>query len=153
VAAVAAPAEAFTSFVPLAAPDHDRYLAPQPGVATPEDMERVQVKKAWYGHWRRVNRRTVASITGVIITDRGRRRARDRSIGACTHCVPPAQPRRSGPAIWSGARASAASPPSEELPILGLCRLRSSRPRRSRMGEGGAGDNRVCRDNELFEPP
>jgi hypothetical protein len=57
VAAVAAPAEALTSFMPLAAPDHDRDLAPQPGVATSEDMERVQVKKAWYGHRRRVYRR------------------------------------------------------------------------------------------------
>jgi hypothetical protein len=57
VVAAAAPAEAFTSFVPLAAPDHDLDLAPQPGVATSKDMERAQVDKAWYGHWRRVNRR------------------------------------------------------------------------------------------------
>ena len=55
VAAAAAPAEAFTSFVPLA--DHDLDLVPQPGVATSENMERVQVEKAWYGHWRRVGRR------------------------------------------------------------------------------------------------
>ena len=57
VVATAAPAEAFTSFVPPAAPDHDLDLAPQPGVATSDDMERVQLEKAWYGHWRRVNRR------------------------------------------------------------------------------------------------
>ena len=57
VAAAAAPAVAFTSFVPLAAPDHDLDLVPQPGVATSENMERVQVEKAWYGHWRRVGRR------------------------------------------------------------------------------------------------
>src|ERR1700731_1731098 len=50
VVAAAAPAEAFTSFVPLAAPDHDLDLAPQPGVATSKDMERAQVEKAWYGH-------------------------------------------------------------------------------------------------------
>ena len=55
VAAAAAPAVAFTSFVPLA--DHDLDLVPQPGVATSENMERVQVEKAWYGHWRRVGRR------------------------------------------------------------------------------------------------
>jgi hypothetical protein len=57
VVAAAAPAEAFTSFVPLAAPDHDLDLAPQPGVATSKDMARAQVEKARYGHWRRVNRR------------------------------------------------------------------------------------------------
>ena len=57
VAAAAAPAEALTSFVPLTAPDHDLDLAPQPGVATSEDMERAQVKKARYGHRRRVYRR------------------------------------------------------------------------------------------------
>ena len=54
VVAAAAPA---ASFVPLAAPDHDLDLAPQPAVATSKDMERTQVEKAWYGHWRRVNRR------------------------------------------------------------------------------------------------
>jgi hypothetical protein len=57
VVAAGAPAEAFTSFVPLAVPNRDLDLAPQPGVATSKDMERVQVEKAWYGHWRRVNRR------------------------------------------------------------------------------------------------
>jgi hypothetical protein len=57
VVAAAAPAEALTSFVPLDAPDHDLDLARQPGVARSEDMERAQVEKVWYGHWRRVNRR------------------------------------------------------------------------------------------------
>ena len=57
VVAAAAPAEALTSFMPLAAPGHDLDLAPQPGVATSKDMERARVEKAWYGHWRRVNRR------------------------------------------------------------------------------------------------
>jgi hypothetical protein len=57
VVAAGAPAEALTSFMPLAEPSHDPDLAPQPGVATSKDMERAQVEKAWYGHWRRVNRR------------------------------------------------------------------------------------------------
>ena len=57
VAAIAAPAKALISFVPLAAPGHDLGLAPQPGVATSEDMAHMQVEKAYYGHWRRVNRR------------------------------------------------------------------------------------------------
>lgn len=57
VAAAAAPAKALISFVPLAAPAHDLDLAPQPGVAASEDMEHTQVEKAYYGHWRRVNRR------------------------------------------------------------------------------------------------
>ena len=43
--------------MPLAEPSHDPDLAPQPGVATSKDMERAQVEKAWYGHWRRANRR------------------------------------------------------------------------------------------------
>ena len=58
LAAAAAPAEALTSFVPLAAPDQDLDLA-QRGAATSEDMERTHVKKAYYGHWRRVGRRHV----------------------------------------------------------------------------------------------
>jgi hypothetical protein len=53
------------SRAPLAVPpDRQRWkarrlaeTAPQPGVATSENMERVQVEKAWYGHWRRVGRR------------------------------------------------------------------------------------------------
>ena len=46
VVAAGAPAEALTSFVPLAAPDHDLDLAPQPGVVTSKDTERAQVEKA-----------------------------------------------------------------------------------------------------------
>jgi len=57
VVAAGAPAEALTSFMPPAEPSHDPDLAPQPGVANSKDMERAQVEKAWYGHWRRVNRR------------------------------------------------------------------------------------------------
>ena len=57
VAAAAAPARALTSFASLAAETHDPGVAPQPGVATSEDMEHAQVEKAYYGHWRRVNRR------------------------------------------------------------------------------------------------
>ena len=53
VVAAGAPAEALTSFVPLAAPSDDPDLAPQPGVVTSKDTERAQVEKAWYGHWRR----------------------------------------------------------------------------------------------------
>jgi len=30
---------------------------PEPSVGKAEDMDRVQVEKAYYGHWRRVNRR------------------------------------------------------------------------------------------------
>ena len=59
LAAAAAPAEALTSFVPLAAPDQDLDLAPKRGVATSDDMERTHVEKAFYGHWRRVGRRHV----------------------------------------------------------------------------------------------
>jgi hypothetical protein len=58
VVAAVAPAEALTSFVPLAAPDQD-LIAPKPGVTTSEDMERTHVEKAYYGHWRRVGRRHV----------------------------------------------------------------------------------------------
>lgn len=57
VAAAAAPAMALGSFAPLAGPGRDLGLAPQPGGATSEDMEHAQVEKAYYGHWRRVNRR------------------------------------------------------------------------------------------------
>jgi hypothetical protein len=59
LAAAAAPVEALTSFVPLAAPDQDLNSAPKRGVATSEDMERTHVEKAYYGHWRRVGRRHV----------------------------------------------------------------------------------------------
>lgn len=35
----------------------DRSPKPQPGVATPEDIDSAKVEDVWYGHWRRVNRR------------------------------------------------------------------------------------------------
>ena len=57
VVAAGVPAEALTSLMRLSEPAHDPDFAPQPGVATSKDMERVQVEKAWYGHWHRVNRR------------------------------------------------------------------------------------------------
>ncbi len=57
VVAAGVPADALTSFMPLAEPSHDPGLAPKPGVATSKDMERAQVEKAWHGHWHRVNRR------------------------------------------------------------------------------------------------
>jgi hypothetical protein len=47
--------KALTLVEPLNAPDSG--IAPEPSVATSEDMERAQVEKAYYGHWRRVNRR------------------------------------------------------------------------------------------------
>ena len=102
VAAAAAPAEALTSLAPLAAPDHHLDLAPQPGVATSEDMERAKVEKAYYGHWRRVHRRHhrvyrrhwvgprrcvvfIAAITGVIGNDRGGGRASGPPPRLATH--------------------------------------------------------------------
>jgi hypothetical protein len=69
-AAAALPANAFTSLAPLAEPDRNLNLAPRPDVATSEDMDGVQVQKAYYyrpyyrhrrrvyrRHWRRVYRR------------------------------------------------------------------------------------------------
>jgi hypothetical protein len=47
--------KALTLVEPLNAPEPG--IAPEPSVATSEDMERAQVEKAYYGHWRRVNRR------------------------------------------------------------------------------------------------
>ena len=73
VVAAGAPAEALTSFMPLAEPSHDPDLAPQPGVANSKDMERAQVEKAWYGHWRRVIDVIGVVSVAAIITDRGRR--------------------------------------------------------------------------------
>ncbi len=57
MASAATPAKAFTLFAPLAAPGSDPGRAPKPSVATPEDIDRAQVEKVYYGHWRRVNRR------------------------------------------------------------------------------------------------
>jgi hypothetical protein len=57
MASAVAPAEALTSVMPFAASDRQASVAPEPGVATSEDIDRAKVEKAWYGHWRRVNRR------------------------------------------------------------------------------------------------
>ena len=48
-----APAKAMTLIAPVAGLGPAR----EPGVAKPEDIEREEVQKAYYGHWRRVNRR------------------------------------------------------------------------------------------------
>jgi len=53
--ATAAPAKALPAIGSLASPDPAP--APQPGVARPKDLDDAKVEKAWYGHWRRVNRR------------------------------------------------------------------------------------------------
>jgi hypothetical protein len=37
--------------------DSNQGPAPEPAVATPEDMDRARVEKTYYGHWRRVGRR------------------------------------------------------------------------------------------------
>jgi hypothetical protein len=55
-AAAAAPAEALTTLMPRA-PGHDPDVAPERAVASSEDLDRAQVEKAYYGHWRRVRRR------------------------------------------------------------------------------------------------
>ena len=39
---------------PVASPDAQN---PTPAIATPDDLERAEVDKIYYGHWRRVNRR------------------------------------------------------------------------------------------------
>ena len=57
MASAATPAKALTLITPLAAPGSDPGRAPEPSVATAEDIDRAQVEKARYGHWRRVNRR------------------------------------------------------------------------------------------------
>jgi hypothetical protein len=57
MASAATPAEAITSPMPLSALNRATSVAPEPGVATSQDMDRAKVEKAWYGHWRRVNRR------------------------------------------------------------------------------------------------
>jgi hypothetical protein len=50
-------AKALTLAGPLSAPDSNRGLAPEPNIATPEDMDHAQIEKTYYGHWRRVGRR------------------------------------------------------------------------------------------------
>ena len=52
-----AAAKAFTLAPPLAPTEPSSIPAPEPSVLKPEDMERAHVEKAYYGHWRRVNRR------------------------------------------------------------------------------------------------
>jgi len=42
---------------PLTQTDSASGPTPEPSVAKSGDMERAQVEKAYYGHWRRVNRR------------------------------------------------------------------------------------------------
>ena len=57
VASVATPVRALTLAAPHEPNNAGPAPAPEPAVATSEDMERAQVEKAYYGHWRRVNRR------------------------------------------------------------------------------------------------
>jgi hypothetical protein len=57
IASAASPAKGLTLVAPIAAPGSDPGLAPEPSVATGEDIDRAQIEKVWYGHWRRVNRR------------------------------------------------------------------------------------------------
>lgn len=55
MASAVAPAEALTSVMP----DRQASVAPEPGVATSEDIDRAKVEKAWYGHWRRASYSTL----------------------------------------------------------------------------------------------
>ena len=57
MAAASKPAKALTLVAPLAVPGSDPGLGPEPSVATAEDIDRAQVERVYYGHWRRVNRR------------------------------------------------------------------------------------------------
>ena len=57
LASAATQAQALSLVARPAANGSDAVPAPEPSVATSEDMERVQVEKAYYGHWRRVHRR------------------------------------------------------------------------------------------------
>jgi hypothetical protein len=57
MASTATPAKAFTLLAPIALPGPDPRLAPEPSVASGEDIDHAQIEKVWYGHWRRVNRR------------------------------------------------------------------------------------------------
>jgi hypothetical protein len=56
-ASLATPAKALTLIDQLAGRGSESGQAQAPSVATPEDVDRAQVEKVWYGHWRRVNRR------------------------------------------------------------------------------------------------
>ena len=51
------PTKALTLVAPLDATHSSPRPAPEPSVAKSEDMDRVQVENAYYGHARRVNRR------------------------------------------------------------------------------------------------
>jgi hypothetical protein len=57
MAATATPAKALPLVAPIAVPGSDPGLAPEPSVASPEDIDPAQIEKVRYGHWRRVNRR------------------------------------------------------------------------------------------------
>ncbi|HYA79404.1 MAG TPA: hypothetical protein VED87_00560 [Methylocystis sp.] len=57
LASMATQAQALSLLARPASNGSDAVPAPEPSVATAKDMESVQVEKAWYGHWRRVNRR------------------------------------------------------------------------------------------------
>ncbi len=57
VASTASTAKALSAMRSLNWRDIDSGAKPEPGVATPEDMDSAKVEDAWYGHWRRVNRR------------------------------------------------------------------------------------------------
>ncbi len=57
MASAATPAKAITSSMPFSTLTREASVAPEPGVATSQDMDRAKVEKAYYGHWRRVNRR------------------------------------------------------------------------------------------------
>jgi hypothetical protein len=54
---IAEPANALEMFAPLAVDDPKSAEMLSKGVATSKDMDEVRVEEAWYGHWRRVNRR------------------------------------------------------------------------------------------------
>ncbi len=58
---VAKPVQALTSVATVTSPNPA--LAPQRGVATPKDMDKVQTEDAYYGHWRRVGRRRVRRVS------------------------------------------------------------------------------------------
>jgi hypothetical protein len=59
---VATSAKALDMVMPLNAGERDVAETPAPSVATPKDMDGVQIEKAWYGHWRRVNRRVTRRV-------------------------------------------------------------------------------------------
>lgn len=48
VGAAAAPADAFTMLAPLAEPDRSPDQTPTPPVASPEDVDGVEIQKAYY---------------------------------------------------------------------------------------------------------